>query len=127
MSKTSIAIEGLFDTCEYCQRVMIPRDLRGHGSPFQYPLEDQMKAHGWVFQGADIPGTDHEDYACVECTQAGKITFTCEICKQERTSTFLKKDQYDEPTCTVCYETMTAKAWADWHDEQGERNRWYYS
>lgn len=123
-----ISVEGLFHECEYCTRIMIPKDLEGHGSPFAHGvLDKQMKDNNWVFQGPAIPGTDHEDYACEDCTKTGKITFICAICKQVRTSDLLHEDMYREPDCTVCHETMTAKAWDKWHDEQSERNRWYYS
>lgn len=128
MTKTKITLIGYLEECALCGVLMMPkRSASAEIFKGTVTLEDQMKANGWVFEGSDLPGTDHDDTVCERCTKAGKITFTCFICKQERTSDLLHEDQYGEPECTVCYETMPAKAWDEWQEKQNARNRWYYS
>lgn len=127
--RTKVSLDIYAKPCLYCKRLMLDPTLNRMPSSFGYTdsLENQMKAQGLVFIGAIVPGTDHDEAACGDCVKAGKLSFTCAICKQTRTSDFLHEDNYAEPECTVCYETMSAKAWEDYHDEQRERNRWYYS
>lgn len=65
-------------------------------------------------------------YICLECEQAGKATFFCELCK-ERKSTAKKKSSYGDPPvflCLDCYETTPAKIWVEKDDELHHAHRY---
>lgn len=122
MTKVNLSL--YMDICCECNRVIIPNRLKDFIGPRDF--EEQIKANNWVHEGKGAIGSDM-DHLCLECEQAGKRTFTCAICHQKRTSDLLYEDEYNEPECTICYSTMTAKAWDEWQTKQSERNRWFYS
>ena len=115
--------------CQVCDRPMMHKDRSGLFSPYkEFSQEAQMARTKIVMAKMRVPGSDYfsgKSYACEGCVAEGKVTFTCAICKQKRSSDQLHEENYEEPECKLCYETMPAKAWAEWHKDQDERNRWY--
>lgn len=122
----NVLLEVSLEPCVYCRRLMVAEAWTKYGSPFAHTLPGQMEKNNWTTRGASIPGTERDEYACVDCVAAGKVKFTCAICEQERTSEFLHEEHYDEAECTICYETISAKIWEEWHDEQSQRKRYHY-
>jgi len=87
-------------------------------------LKSQMERANIMFRGDVKDKDDH--YICEECAKAGKSTFICDLCGEERSSE-LKQESFGDPPdflCKVCYETVPAKIWEKKHDELWHEHRW---
>lgn len=102
--------------CPICARLMQNLKSKSYAQvdlfPHYHKIDQaaQMQAAEIVNVGQLIPGTDK--HACEVCTKEGRVTFTCVLCNTPRTSDLLHEDYYEEPLCTVCWETRSAKEWA---------------
>ncbi|HEX9986926.1 MAG TPA: hypothetical protein VGE45_00400 [Chloroflexia bacterium] len=75
-----------------------------------------MKETLWTYRNRNI---------CEECFAAGKAGFKCFLCEKDRTSDEEKESWGDPPEylCTMCFETGTAKAWAEAQKKLYERHK----
>jgi len=118
ISGSRTKLEVLISTCGLCNKKMLnitPKQvgyLRGL-FPYYYRdnLRSQLERANIVFRG-DVKDK-HDHYICEECDKAGKSTFICALCEEERSSE-LKQERFGDPPefmCKVCYETAPAKVW----------------
>ena len=124
-------LEVQVSTCGICNQKMLkinPKLGKKLRELFPYYYRDdlaaQLKRANIVFQGGVKDKDDH--YICEECDKAGKSTFICALCEEERSSD-LKEDSFGDPPeslCKVCYETVPAKVWDKKERELWESHRW---
>jgi hypothetical protein len=117
--------------CQTCGRPIMPY-VAEHERSFVFPRyvridqEAQMKRAG--IQPVGTWSVERDAYLCEECTKAGKDTFTCALCDQERTSD-LEQFRYGDPPdflCTPCYESVSASKWEAEIERIEEAHRYDY-
>jgi hypothetical protein len=98
--------------CKCCEKIMIPE--LGYHSIFpkfnRINQEAQMKAGGFVYSTSTLVD---DKPICLECEQAGKADFLCQLCNERKTSD-KKEESFGYPSdflCKDCYETKSAKIW----------------
>lgn len=113
-------------SCTICDRWMVGRDTTISIIGFENELGRQLQRAGFVFDSGAYDKQGHR--ICAECKTAGKSTFVCDICKQERTSDQIKRsfgyDPPDEYLCVPCFETVTASEWQTKVESLEERHRY---
>ena len=114
------------EVCPLCTQVMIMEPGR-NGHPFPTALQDTFTAQrlraGWQTQSEVQQG---HDYICTACAEAGRATFVCALCEQERPSSEVH-DSWGDPVeslCTTCYQTVPAAIWEAKTKQLYERHRW---
>jgi len=117
--------------CSVCNRPMIKmekKDTQRMRNLFPYywktNLDSQLKRAGIQYEGTSKDTRDN--YVCEECSKAGKGSFTCALCGEER-STDLKEESFGDPPeylCKVCYESVSASVWSKKTDELYKSHRW---
>jgi hypothetical protein len=116
-----------FPLCTTCSRPMI---TNSHSAPWPvyvfYNAEAQRQAAGWGYRSHSVD-RDGEPI-CQDCAAAGKATFICALCSEERTSSEVAESIGDpaEHLCNVCYTTRPAKEWAEKLDKLHKSHRWDY-
>jgi len=115
--------------CQTCAKPMIISPSgRGKSGPFpSFPYDlhfnHQAERAGWVYQSdAEVD----ERPICHECKAAGRASFVCAMCKETRPMA-QEEECFGDPAerlCTVCFETVTAKTWAEKVRALNEDHRW---
>ena len=113
------------EPCPICGRLMMSEVDGLFPKYLRINQRAQKQAAGVVGVGLQIPGNNVlYTHACEVCSQEGRITFTCALCQQQRSSAELHDVHYGEPVCEICFATRTAKDWEAMLD-QLERNHQY--
>lgn len=100
--------------CATCDKWMISRRMvdKDHVWSYNNILSEQGKRAGFVVESESVNRAGKP--ICSECRDAGKATFVCYICKQERSSE-QEQESYGYPPeeilCTVCYAAVPARDW----------------
>lgn len=112
--------------CPVCSKEMMKKDKSGlFTSYIRENQESQMEKKKVVFISSSIK--DNE-YICVECEKAGMASFKCSLCGIDQSSDQVR-ESFGSPAeylCKKCYETVSAKDWAEKVDELEKAHRWDY-
>lgn len=104
-----------FDVCPICKQKMVILPDSYH-SPFPKWRENnfaaQAKRAGFRFMSGSLANGEN---ICRECEAAGKASFLCALCDEQKPSFKIKECFGDaaEYLCTDCYENVTAKVWIE--------------
>lgn len=112
--------------CPGCGLLMLDVDKqRDRAFPRWYlaDVDAQLKRANWRRIGT---GRINDDRICTQCTSEGRGSFDCALCNERRPSDQIKESFGDpsEYLCKVCFETRTAKEWADKHEALYDRHRY---
>ena len=117
--------------CPSCEEIMLKRySFNWSGFESIFPaqhgarLKEQLLRAGILIY-SKFKNKD-DQFICVDCAKAGKDTFTCYLCEEERTSD-LRETQFGDPPeylCTVCYESVPAKVWDEAEDKLRKSHRY---
>ena len=114
--------------CPCCKKPMISAPPKEWARRWTfYDFDGQVKRAGWVWTSQTERGDGYGRRAiCRDCETAGKGTFTCVLCKEERQTSAIHERYGDPPEflCVSCYETVPAKAWDEKTNELEEAHRW---
>ena len=108
--------------CPCCGKLMLEKSETNFPSYHILNQKSQMKNLGLVYVGKIL--VDDEPI-CVECEEAGKADFLCELCGVRKPSSKIKEN-IGYPSvflCSDCYSTVTAKEWDEKIDELHEEHR----
>jgi hypothetical protein len=110
--------------CPICKKPMMNRD-KSKLFPDYRNLDQasQMKERGVVFVSKTyINGK----YICVECEEANKATFHCELCGKEKPSSKICQSFGYPPDylCIDCFETVPASEWEKAVESLADEHRW---
>ena len=111
--------------CGTCNRDMVIKPTPNTAFPLYWDndFDSQAKRAGFV-QRSRVKVDDR--YICIECVEAGKASFKCELCKDRKPSNKEKGIFGDPPEflCMDCYETVSAKVWNEKEDELLKTHRY---
>ncbi len=67
-------------------------------------------------------------FICGDCAVAGKATFVCAHCHNERKTNEIKESVGEPPErlCLTCFKTVTAEVWLNKLEELTEEHRYDY-
>jgi hypothetical protein len=111
--------------CPSCNKPMMVKDKSGlFPTRYYNNQDDQMRKLGVVYTSkVQI----EDDTICVECEKAGLASFTCNMCKQKRSSDALQESFGIFPTeylCKNCYNTAPASTWEKEVNRLNQEHRW---
>jgi len=115
--------------CPICKKLMVKKLTKYYLENSFFPAwmemsqDAQMKRAGIVYVGS---ARVDDEYICIECEEAGKTDFKCELCG-ERKPTEKIQEMFGGPAdflCKDCYETATAKAWDEKCDQLQDKHKY---
>ncbi len=118
------------EKCALCHKVMVTRPEGTDPFPRfgKHDLGAQLQRAGWVERS--YSSRDGEP-VCRVCADAGKADdFLCALCEERKPTTKEKEVFGDTPfefLCTDCYESVTAKVWAEKKAALWEAHRYDFS
>ena len=107
-------VEILLETneCPCCKKRMLKELPYDSNFPHYHKInqKSQMESIGLVSKSNVMVDNT---YICVECRDAGKVNFLCELCGERKASNKEKISIGYPPVflCSDCYETVSAKVW----------------
>ena len=118
-----------FSPCGTCGKLMVPKPREDWSRVQVWPswgevsLDEQMRRGDLVYASR---ARSNNAIICEPCSQAGRSTFICHLCKTERPSSALQDSFGDPPDhlCKPCYETVPAAKWNAEVEDLQEQHRW---
>lgn len=100
------------EKCSICEKLMVEKGNYGvFPSCFEETQEAQIKLNERIVFKSKSETNDGK--ICIECHDAGKASFKCELCGEVRPTNEIEVSFGDpaEHLCKICYGEVSAKDW----------------
>ena len=118
------------ETCASCGAKMVSEPI-GYSHPFpvwcDLQFKVQAKRAGLVIASNACMDKDSDKRVCMQCKDNDRCTCLCVMCEQQKPVDRIEKSYGFYPPehlCKDCFETVSAKIWAEWESDLYEKHRW---